>query len=321
VLVLAPLLTLIALSGAAKCYPAGTRVIVFVQGIYSTYDETGTQESLVEGHRFEKLKSAFAAKGYAHTALLDFSYAGGTLTSTGAWRPAPYTCDQTDRTPDEHLQRLEQMLKDYKAKHPKAHFALVGHSLGGYLVFLEGAREAGRADNAKLGVDVVVTLDAPLKGISADKKPIIDVVPCDKTYAAGADLVGLRLDAGTADVRRYQAGVMAQQGIRTATLGNTFDCLYNTAHCIGGGWIDDGDTQFLFDQASIAKDYKIEAAPLASHDEQHCRAGHGVVRRGAVAGSHTGGRHAACSPGRNSGRTTSRSAAGAGCALETTERA
>jgi hypothetical protein len=263
---LAPLLAVIALFGASKCYPAGTRVVVFVQGIYTTYDASGTQESLVEAHRFDTLKTAFLAKGYAKAALLDFSYTGGTVSAGGQWQPAPYTCDQTDRTPDDNLAPLEKMLKDYRAKHPNVHFALVGHSLGGYLAFLEGAREAARPDSAKLGIDVVVTLDAPLKGISADKKTIIDLLPCNKTYLAGTDLVERRLDAGTAQTRRDQSAVMAQQGIRLATLGNSFDCLYNTAHCVGGSWADDSDTQFLFGQASIATDYQISASAFASHD-------------------------------------------------------
>ena len=33
---------------------------------------------------------------------------------------------------------LEEMLRGYRARHPKAHFTLVGHSLGGYIAY-EGA--------------------------------------------------------------------------------------------------------------------------------------------------------------------------------------
>ncbi len=263
---LAPLLVVIALFAAAKCYPPGTNVVVFIQGIYTTYDASGTQTSLIEAHRFDTLKAAFEAKGYAKSSLLDFSYAGGTVSASGQWQPKPYTCDQTDRVPNVNLAPLEQMLKDYRGKHPNVHFTLVGHSLGGYLAFLEGAREAARPDNARLGVDVVVTFDAPLKGISADKKTIIDLLPCDKTYQAGADLVEQRLDPGTAQTRRDQTALMVQRGMRLATLGNTFDCLYNTAHCVGGSWVDDSDTQFLFGQASVATDYKVDATAFASHD-------------------------------------------------------
>lgn len=262
-----PLLVLLALMSGAKCYPAGTRVVIFVQGLYTSYDTSGTQGTLAEDHRFEALKDAFAAKGYARTSLLDFSYAGGSVSSDGAWHPADYTCEQTDRFPADNLAVMEQMLKSYRKAHPNAHFTLVGHSVGGYLAFIEGARDAARPADQKLGVDVVVTLDAPLKGISADKKIIIDLLPCNKTYLAGGDLVARKLDVTTMDVRRYQAAVMAEAGVRVGTLGNEFDCLFNTLHCVAAGtWADDTETMFLDGQASVSKRYRIEASPFLSHD-------------------------------------------------------
>jgi pimeloyl-ACP methyl ester carboxylesterase len=266
-LLVLPLLVLLALLSGAQCYPSGSRAVIFVQGIYTSYDAGGTRGTLVENHRFDTMKSAFVARGYAKTALLDFSYAGGSVAADGVWRPTPYGCALTDRTPGENLAPLEQMLKDYRKKHPNAHFTIVGHSLGGYLAFLEGAREAARPDAAKLGIDVVVTLDAPLKGVSPDKKVIIDLIPCDKTYVAGADIVAQKLDPATPDIRRYQAAVMAQQGVRLATLGNLYDCFWNTGRCLPNGtWVDDSDTQFLEGQASVSNTYYIEVTPLASHD-------------------------------------------------------
>jgi len=266
-IVVLPLLVLLALLSGAKCYPAGTRVVIFVQGLYTSFDASGAQGTLAEVHRFDGLKVAFAAKGYAPSALLDFSYAGGTVSSDGTWHPASYTCEQTDRFPTDNLAVMEQMLKSYRKAHPNAHFTLVGHSVGGYLSFLEGARDAARPPEQKLGIDVVVTLDAPLKGISADKKIIIDLLPCNKTYLAGGDLVARKLDATTPDVRRYQAAVMAEAGVRVATLGNEFDCLFNTGQCVAGGtFIDDTETMFLDGQASISKHYRIEASPFLSHD-------------------------------------------------------
>lgn len=262
-----PLLAVLALFSAAQCYPPGTRVVVFVQGIYTYLNDGGTQGTLVEAHRFDTMKAAFVERGYQKSALLDFSYAGGTVGADGVWRPAQYDCRLTDRLPAENLAPLEQMLRDYRKKHPNAHFTIVGHSLGGYLAFLEGAREAARPDDAKLGVDVVVTLDAPLKGVSPDKKIILDLLGCDKTYVAGADIVAQKFNPATPDIRRYQAAVMAQQGVRLATLGNAYDCFWNTAHCVTSGtWADDSDTQFLEGQASISKTYYIDTLPFASHD-------------------------------------------------------
>jgi pimeloyl-ACP methyl ester carboxylesterase len=262
-----PLLVLMALFSGAQCYPTGTRVIVFIQGVYTTYDSDGTQASGIEDHRFETIKAAFEGKGYGKTALLDFSYTGGAVNIGGAWQPNPYACEQTDRRSDVNLVALEDMLKAYKARHRSAHFAIVGHSLGGYLAFLEGARDAARPAGSKLGVDVVVTIDAPLSGASPDKKAIIDLIPCDKTYEAGAEIVAQKLDPATPDVRRYQAAVMAQQGVRLATLGNTWDCLWNTDHCLpGGGFADDTSTQVLPGQAAASYTYEVDSAPLLSHD-------------------------------------------------------
>jgi len=266
-LLLIAMLALAAMLSAAKCYPPGTRVVIFIQGIYTTYDASGTQGSLVENHRFDTLKAAFLARGYRASALLDFSYAGGTVGADGTWHPAPYSCDLTDRTPNDNLAPLEKMLGDYRARHPDAHFALVGHSLGGYLAFLEGARDAARPAAAKLGIDVVVTLDAPLTGVSPDKKTILDIIPCTKTYLAGADIVEQKLDPTTPATRRSQTATMAEQGVRLATMGNPWDCFWNPDHCLpGGNWADDSGTQFLNGEASISNSYPIQSAPLASHD-------------------------------------------------------
>ncbi len=266
-LLVLPFLALFALISGAKCYPAGSRIVIFVQGIYTTYDATGTQGTEDEPHRFDAMKAAFVAKGYDKSSLLDFSYAGGSVSLDGVWHPAAYTCELTDRLPDANLAPLEQMIRDQRKAHPSAHFTLVGHSLGGYLSFLEGARDAARPPEQRLGVDVVVTLDAPLKGISADKKVIFDLLPCSKTYQAGADIVSQKLDPRTADVRRYQSAVMAEAGIRVAVLGNEFDCLYNTNRCIGGSsFVDDSDSQFLDGQASISKHYLIASSAFNSHD-------------------------------------------------------
>jgi pimeloyl-ACP methyl ester carboxylesterase len=249
----------------ARCYPDGTRVVVFIQGYYTTYDASGTQGTIVEGQRFNVLKNKFGGKGYARTALLDFSYAGGTVVH-GVWQPAPYSCELTDRPSDENLAPLEKMLRDYRASHKNVHFALVGHSLGGYLAFVEGAREAGRSNEDKLGIDVVVTLDAPLQGASPDKKLILDIVQCDKTYLAGAEIVEQKLDPATPSLRVEQTRAMAEQGIRLGTYGNVLDCFWNPAVCAPAlPWVDDSATQLLAG-ASVSQMYEIPSVPLASHD-------------------------------------------------------
>lgn len=260
------LIAVLPLLVAAQCYKPATRVVIFVQGVYTEYDANGTQATGVEEHRFDTLKAAFRARGYEASHLLDFSYAGGAMSAAGTWKPTHYACDETDRVAAANVATLEAMIRDYHARHRDAHFTLVGHSLGGHITFLAGARDAARAPDQRLGIDVVVTLDAPLQGVSPDKKVIFDFVPCEKTYEAGAELVAARLDPATPDVRRYQAGVMAAEGVRLGTFGNVSDCLWNTARCIGGDWANDAETQFLDGHAAVSMRYDILADALYSHD-------------------------------------------------------
>jgi pimeloyl-ACP methyl ester carboxylesterase len=264
---LALLVVLFTVVSAARCYEPDTRVIVFIQGVYTNLDEDGTQTSFVEEHRFDALKAQFLSAGYTKDDLLDFSYNGGTVTGDGEWQPTPYDCEDTDREAGRHLETLERMLQEYRAAHPNAHFTLVGHSLGGYLAFLEGAREAQRPDNEKLHVDVVVTVDAPLKGVSGDKAAIINVIPCAKTYEAAAQLAADKADPRTPGIRGQQAAEMATEGVRLATIGNVADCLWNTGRCLPGQtWADDSETQFMDGQAAASYRYDISSGPLESHD-------------------------------------------------------
>lgn len=256
----------LAVFSGARCYPPDTRVVVFIQGLYTTLDAGGTQSTFAEDRRFDTLKAELAAHGYEAGDLLDFSYNGGTVNAAGHWSPRPYDCQDTDRPAAEHVAVLEQMLRDYRARHKDAHFTLVGHSLGGYVAFLAGEREAQRPDGAKLQIDAVVTLDAPLEGVSADKAAIINLIPCEKTYAAGAELAAARQDPATPDVRAQQAAAMAAAGIRLATAGNVSDCLLNTRACLPDqAWADDSESQFV-DGAAATLRFDIASAPLASHD-------------------------------------------------------
>jgi hypothetical protein len=257
--------SLLLLSIGARCGEPGTRVVIFVQGVYTTLDDDGTQTSFIEEHRFDALKSAFLAADYKPEQLLDFSYEGGAVGRDGGWLPEDYGCAVTDRRALESVQVLEEMVQAYREEHPKAAITLVGHSLGGYIAFLAAAREAGRPEDDRIGIDGVVTLDAPLQGVSPDKKAIVDLIPCEKTYIAGAELVAEKGDAAMPGRRAAQAAAMASAGVRLATLGNINDCFWNTVRCLGGTWVDDSGTQYV-DGAEFTKEYEIASEPLASHD-------------------------------------------------------
>src|SRR4051812_17537422 len=92
---LVPLLALMpmfALFSAAKCYPPETRVVVFIQGLYTSYGPDGTTSVGVEPHTFDALKFALQTKGYPAPRLLDYSYNGGSMAADGSWAPRDYSC-------------------------------------------------------------------------------------------------------------------------------------------------------------------------------------------------------------------------------------
>ena len=258
---------LFASSISARCYPPGSRVIIFMQGVYTSLDEDGTDGIIWEDHAYDKMKAKFVEAGYDRAQLLDFSYAGGTVDEAGVWHPAPYECAITDRPSDVNLAVLETLLRDYRARHPDAHYTVIGHSLGGYLAYLEGVRESQRPEEERLGVDVVVTLDAPLNGVSVDKKIALDVaVGCAKTYQAPAEIVADKENPDIRILRQTQVDAMRAAGIRLATIGNNGDCLYNLPRCTGGAIskIDDSQTQYI-DNADLVKRYDIHASAFVSH--------------------------------------------------------
>jgi pimeloyl-ACP methyl ester carboxylesterase len=256
-------LTLAAACGlAARCYPPGTHVVVLIEGVYTSYDPRGPDD-------YAKLKDALATAGFDRAKLLHFSYNGGSFDESGAWQPNAYSCASTDRPADENLAYIESLLREYRARHPEAHFTLIGHSLGGRLAFLEGAREATRPPEQQLGVTGVVTLSAPLLGVGADKKIALDAVGCGKTYAAAAEIVTDRADPNIAATRAAQVEAMRAAGIRVATIGNTNDCLYALSRCIASEeFTDESETQFLPNADFVAT--SSTAATLSTATSSPC---------------------------------------------------
>lgn len=267
-LLLVPMLALIAAATmGAQCHPPGSRVIIFMQGVYTVLDDNGTMDVAWEDHAFDKIKGSFVKAGYNDAQLLDFSYNGGTVSPAGDWIPKNYACTDTDRPSDQNLVPLETMMRDYRAKHPDAHFTLVGHSLGGYLAFLEGERESRRAAADRLGIDTIVALEAPLRGVAADKKIALDVaIGCPTSYTAVSELVVDKANPDIEAVRMAQVDAMRAAGMRVATLGNNNDCLYDLPACSTGTFssINDAPTQYI-ENADLVKKYTIQSQPFLSH--------------------------------------------------------
>ncbi|HXF52155.1 MAG TPA: alpha/beta fold hydrolase [Dehalococcoidia bacterium] len=250
---------------AGYCPPPGERVVVFVQGLYTSLEDGQTGVGPLGERRFATLRQAFRDAGFPDERLLDFSYAGGRVDDAGRWVPEDYGCLDTDRPTEASVDRLDAMLRAYREAHPKAGFVLVGHSLGGYIAFELAEREAARTD--KVGLSAVVTIDAPLLGASADKQVVLDLVECDgKTYAAGADLVRLASDPAAQEAQRAAARAIRADAIRLATIGNANDCLYYPTPCgLPGPFVDDRATQTL-EGADLALYGAIASGPFESHE-------------------------------------------------------
>jgi pimeloyl-ACP methyl ester carboxylesterase len=257
VLLLALLLLMLASGSAARCYPPGTRVVVFLQGLYTSYEPGG--ETM-----FDPMKKAFVEAGYDPAQLLHYSYAGGAFSADGAWQPNGYVCATTDQSIEASIAHLETLLRGYRQRHEHAHFTLVGHSLGGYIAYRAAVADAARTPEQRLQIEAVVTLDAPLMGLSADKKLAIDLIDCAKTYAAAAPVVADKLDPQLAERRAAEVASLHAAEIRLATLGNLKDCLFDPVTCAGAVLEPETESQVLAG-ADLRKLYDINARLVMTH--------------------------------------------------------
>ncbi|HZQ97199.1 MAG TPA: hypothetical protein VFC93_00125 [Chloroflexota bacterium] len=196
---------------------------------------------------FAPLQTALAAKGWH--AFVPFGYAGGAEVG-GAWQPAPYSCPATAGPVTRDVAALAALLAADAAAHPGRRYVLVGHSLGGLVAwsYLAALRSGQTAAAPLAGV---VTVDAPLRGIGADKRLAGALGGCGG--AVLDELGGLyaradQLAPAWAELAAWAGG----RGVKVATVGSGGDCLYfpRMAGCAVPyaelvGSSDDRETQYV----------------------------------------------------------------------------
>jgi hypothetical protein len=109
----------------------------------------------------------YSAAGSAPT-ILQYSYRGGTMAAGPRWRwqPAAYEPCDTVQPVSRSAGMLRGMLLAYRARYPYTTFELVGHSLGGLVALQALGDERFLAQLGSWGIDKLITIDAPLNGIT-----------------------------------------------------------------------------------------------------------------------------------------------------------
>lgn len=252
-----------------KHTPLATRtVVVFIQGVgtrLSGGDEEPNPDCpispVVGGGTFACLKQALTLGPYSYSSndFLEYSYKGGEVVD-GRWAATDYDChDIGQNTLRDDALTLHSMLGRYAEAHSDlwTQFVLVGHSFGGLVAFT-GLQDESLNREMPYRVRAVITLDSPLKGVSAptiDAWPNFVQEPCFVTPLTGFDELREMASDRSETVARQGAiaDAAAAAGISLYTLGNLDDCMYRVAELgcrpdlvVGlNPFFDETDTQIM----------------------------------------------------------------------------
>jgi hypothetical protein len=215
----------------------------------------GTSLGAETASPFAALQRELVARGWPADRFLAFSYAGGAVVD-GRWRPTAHGCESTGRPLASSVATLGQLIGAYAGARPGTRFVLVGHSLGGlvgwsYLAAMRGASASAASPGLPGPILGLVTVDAPLRGVGADKRLAAALSACGGPVID--ELASLYRDADRlADRWADLAGWAAARGVRVATIGSQGDCLYfprlpgcEVPYAALLGSSDDRETQYV----------------------------------------------------------------------------
>jgi hypothetical protein len=256
--------------------PPPRKKVVFLAGVCSSRPD-GTQPYAYD---FIQLQTLLRNNlGYRDDDFLLYSYNGGSVTAEGRWhhnaygRDVPVRRDFTMRRAPEGsrevspLQALhDQLLVEYRLRHPNTTFVLVGHSLGGVVAMEEVRQVVDSADYEPGLLSTVITLDSPLRGVTKDVGAAgyvgsyIDLVePCVVRGVASGRLVWRHLTEPESELQGV-ADRAGAKGVAVVTIGNDRGCLFEPRYC-GVPVAGDIQTQWIFDAAAKPYVFRIAEPP------------------------------------------------------------
>ncbi len=256
---LAPTIPLVPASLAAPAQPLGPeteiraqgsgarRVIIFVQGIDSSYTIEGSGNQRHDVAVFMELKQALLRDhGYQSSDFVDFSYAPDVYKSKDDIKVHSYSCRDTAQDLETSGESLRQLVKYVHEWRPADQIVLLGHSLGGAVITYA---VAGIEDEQlKRSIASIVTIGSPLHGIDPSDIEQAGLGPavwwtsaCNGILLTSQASIDLRNDFADFTARREESDVARRlgdslqwvhdQGGRIGTFGNSYDCVYNHANC------------------------------------------------------------------------------------------
>jgi pimeloyl-ACP methyl ester carboxylesterase len=210
VLLLTPVLALLYAIPASAAVGAGVRV-VFVGGLGSSQPITAAT--------FAPLGNALIASGgYAEHDLLAFSYDP----RASAYSPA-HTCQALSAS----AEHLASYLHQLRASGHADGVVLVGHSMGGVIALDTAAAFPDLTDSDHPFIRRVVTVDSPLRGLSALQRALIADLWLGECPAA-TDAHARYLDPSWPITLTARVDSLLNRGVRVLAVANPEDLLVPT---------------------------------------------------------------------------------------------
>lgn len=205
--------------------------------------------------------------------IIDYSYLGGEFGQfTGLWEPYDYVQGNTSQPLATSVQRLHELMDRYGQSNPNSGLVVMGHSQGGFLTLhaLDIVVESGSSSTV---LDAIVTMDGALGGAPPDWTTwiVTQLTPWGLGQAP-YDLQNLWETASNHSQQgtyaQWQEGALSLTnaelveqahtlGVRTLTIGNDLDGVWNPLMCQLPFSTDNTSTQTIITSVSEWETYSL----------------------------------------------------------------